>query len=80
MNESKAKRKRARWTLWALRLLTPGFGALEPSIRSEAVVLEQERLDKEEGKVDASDPEDPYGIRKVKNCLFEWFLFIKRDK
>ena len=52
-------RARARLTLWVLRVFTPGFVALEPAIRAEMVVEEQEYQDRLAGSLNPHNPTDP---------------------
>ena len=60
------RRRAANTVLWGLRVASPGFVALEPAIKAELVVEEQEALEAREGDLDPERPDDPYRVREVK--------------
>ena len=64
------KKRVAKALLWVLRCFSPGFIAIEPAIRAELVVEEQESQERREGDLDPDNPADPYRIREVKIYLF----------
>ena len=72
---SPCRARTARAILWALRLFSPGFVAIEPAIRAELVVLWHEERDGALDRAEGLAPtKDPYGIRVVILCLFVYYV------
>ena len=69
MSNPRSVRARARLTLWLLRVFTPGFVALEPAIRAEMVVEEQEYQGRLAGDLNPDNPADPFLIRQVMSIV-----------